>query len=313
MSTCPNGHQSASEGWCEFCGYPMAAAANTTAAPSYGYGYGYGYPPAAGEWTAQAELCPQCRTTREATLPFCEVCRYSFPTPASASYTPLAPETDSAAGTRRVGTAPPPPTFSQDHFAAQGSWPTPGNRPADPLPREDHWLLPSGPDQQSHAQHQYYEYPSQQHPHQYYAPPNQVSSHGGGDWSATVGLDRSYFMAMMQHTGPEGAGLSLPEHSPEQYLALSGGQITIGRRRASSGESPDIDLSVPPEDPGVSHQQAMLVQRSDGTWAVMDQNSTNGTTINGSEEPIQPYVPIPLDDGDQVHVGAWTTITVRRR
>ncbi|WP_405533671.1 FHA domain-containing protein [Streptomyces avidinii] len=29
----------------------------------------------------------------------------------------------------------------------------------------------------------------------------------------------------------------------------------------------------------------MLVQHPDGSWSVMDQNSTNGTTINGGEEP----------------------------
>lgn len=56
----------------------------------------------------------------------------------------------------------------------------------------------------------------------------------------------------------------------------------------------------------------MLVQQPDGSWAVVDQNSTNGTTVNGGEEPIQPFVPVPLQDGDRVHVGAWTTITVRR-
>ncbi len=119
-------------------------------------------------------------------------------------------------------------------------------------------------------------------------------------------------MAMMQRSGPEAAGLNLPAYSPEQHLPLSGGQITIGRRRASTGDSPDIDLSVPPEDPGVSHQHAVLVQQPDLSWAVVDQNSTNGTTINGGEDPIQPYVPIPLKDGDRVHVGAWTTITIRR-
>ncbi|MCQ9134249.1 FHA domain-containing protein, partial [Streptomyces hilarionis] len=131
-------------------------------------------------------------------------------------------------------------------------------------------------------------------------------------WTATIGPDRAYFMAMMHRSGPEAAGLNLPAYSPEQQRTLTGNQITIGRRRHSTGETPDIDLSVPPEDPGVSHQHAVLVQQPDGSWAVVDQNSTNGTTVNGSEEPIQPFVPVPLQDGDQVHVGAWTTITVRR-
>ncbi|MFJ8599559.1 FHA domain-containing protein [Streptomyces shenzhenensis] len=131
-------------------------------------------------------------------------------------------------------------------------------------------------------------------------------------WLATIGPDRDYFLAMMQRSGPEAAGLNLPAYSPEQQRALTGNQITIGRRRHSTGDTPDIDLSVPPEDPGVSHQHAVLVQQPDGSWAVVDQNSTNGTTVNGSEDPIQPFVPVPLQDGDRVHVGAWTTITVRR-
>ncbi|MGW3950566.1 FHA domain-containing protein [Streptomyces sp. NPDC004752] len=131
-------------------------------------------------------------------------------------------------------------------------------------------------------------------------------------WTATIGPDRDYFMAMMHRSGPEAAGLNLPAYSPEQQRALAGNQVTIGRRRHSTGDTPDIDLSVPPEDPGVSHQHAVLVQQPDGSWAVVDQNSTNGTTVNGSEDPIQPFVPVPLQDGDRVHVGAWTTITVRR-
>ncbi|MEU3981335.1 FHA domain-containing protein [Streptomyces sp. NPDC026672] len=147
------------------------------------------------------------------------------------------------------------------------------------------------------------------------APPSPVfpqAPQGPATWTATIGPDRDYFMAMMQRSGPEAAGLNLPAYSPEQRRTLTGNQVTIGRRRHSTGDTPDIDLSVPPEDPGVSHQHAVLVQQPDGSWAVVDQNSTNGTTVNGGEEPIQPFVPVPLQDGDRVHVGAWTTITVRR-
>ncbi|MFK0045855.1 FHA domain-containing protein [Streptomyces sp. NPDC090741] len=347
MPTCPNGHQSASDDWCEVCGHRMAAATGAPAAPSYGYGY----PPTAGEPTAQAELCPQCRTPREAMAPFCEECRYNFLTRSATSYTPLTPPgTDAgAAGGNGAGATPPPPPpppapqvpasapFSQDHFEYQGSRPSRVNRPAEPLQREDDWLLP--PPSQGHQQPQQPQYPQQpppplreyqqpeyqQQPHEYQQAPQaqqqQQQQHqpqqpfrpqSTGAWSATIGPDRSYFMAMMQRSGPEAAGLNLPAYSPEQHLPLSAGQITIGRRRASTGESPDIDLSVPPEDPGVSHQHAVLVQQPDLSWAVVDQNSTNGTTINGGEEPIQPYVPVPLTDGDRVHVGAWTTITIRR-
>ncbi|WTS98243.1 FHA domain-containing protein [Streptomyces sp. NBC_00096] len=374
MPTCPNGHQSASDDWCEVCGHRMAAPTGAPAAPSYGYGY-----PPTGEPTAQAELCPQCRTPREAMAPFCEECRYNFLTRTATSYAPLAPDlgpgsgtgtgaqggpgSPIATGTMGVPGMPPPPpqaqaqspgapaappAYSQDHFDYQGSRPSRVNRPAEPLQREDDWMLPppaaqeyqqpqyqqQPPPQQQQAQaqaQQQYQQPSrtgqyqppppppqqhhqqqQQQPHQPFPPQQHQPPQQGGSWTATIGPDRSYFMAMMHRSGPEAAALNLPAYSPEQHLPLAGGQITIGRRRASTGESPDIDLSVPPEDPGVSHQHAVLVQQPDGSWAVVDQNSTNGTTINGGEESIQPYVPVPLGDGDRVHVGAWTTITVRR-
>ena len=44
-----------------------------------------------------------------------------------------------------------------------------------------------------------------------------------------------------------------------------------------------------------------------------DLGSTNGTMVNDDPTPIAPQLAIPLADGDRVRVGAWTTITVRRR
>jgi hypothetical protein len=135
---------------------------------------------------------------------------------------------------------------------------------------------------------------------------------GQSTWMALIGPDREYFQATVDRSGPEAEGLSMPPYSPEQQMPLTGNQVTIGRRRQPNTPGPDIDLSRPPEDPGVSHQHAVLVHQPDGSWAVVDQDSTNGTTINLGEEAIQPFIPIPLQDGDRVHVGAWTTITLRR-
>ncbi|MCG3043123.1 FHA domain-containing protein, partial [Streptomyces sp. S1A] len=144
--------------------------------------------------------------------------------------------------------------------------------------------------------------------HQQGPPPQQQPA----NWAVTVGPDHEYFTAMMRRSGPEAAGLNMPAYTAEQRVQLSGPQVTIGRRRHSTGESPDIDLGRSPEDPGVSHQHAVLVRQPDGSWSVVDQDSTNGTTINGAEDPIQPFVPVPLQEGDRVHVGAWTTITLHR-
>lgn len=178
------------------------------------------------------------------------------------------------------------------------------------------------PDQQGYSQQQ--GFPSQQNgpgqdmqspPMQVQGVPEQGMGPGDGGpaaWTAVITPDREYFTAMMGRSGPEAASLNLPAYSAEQQLPLTGQQITIGRRRQSTGEAPDIDLARTPEDPGVSHQHAVLVQQPDGNWAVVDQDSTNGTTINSAEDPIQPFVPVPLMEGDKVHVGAWTTITLRR-
>ncbi|WP_030586891.1 FHA domain-containing protein [Streptomyces anulatus] len=460
MPTCPNGHQSGSEDWCEVCGHRMAAGGAPAGAvpppPPPPPAPGYGYPQQGsdgGRSTMQAELCPQCRTPREAMAPYCEECRWNFLTNTATSYTPLAPQHGTPGGPPPGLNLPPgfqaqapggqggpgapggpsgqggpgapggPPGAPQarDAFDYQGSRPSQMNRPAEPLTPEQNGphgnggqggpppqsfqqggppppsfqqqghqpqqqSAPSGhspfePQQSVPSAHSPFE-PQQASP---FAPPQQQSAPpapphssghtGGGDdwmlpppsqaqppqqfqrpgphqgpaqgqgqgqgqphgqdqgydqgqphggvpgqgrlqqstsWTAVIAPDRAYFLAMMQRSGPEATGLNLPAYSPEQRLPLTGSQITIGRRRHSTGESPDVDLSVPPEDPGVSHQHAVLVQQPDGGWAVVDQNSTNGTTLNGAEDPIQPYVPVPLQDGDQVHVGAWTTITVRR-
>ncbi|MFD5099784.1 FHA domain-containing protein [Streptomyces albidochromogenes] len=392
MPTCPNGHQSGSDDWCEVCGHRMAGAVPPPPPPpppAPGYGYpqgpgpasapgpssGYGFPPPGPDATAQAEICPQCRTPREAMAPFCEECRWNYLTNTATSYTPVAPQNSGPA----PGLNLPPgfqarpqgqPQSPPPSYEYQGSRPSQMNRPAEPLAPEqsgrqappqafqqppfqqqpgpppsfqqqappappqpqqplappqrdrngdDDWMLPPPSQQQQAQQHQQHQ-PHQQPSHQQQAPqqsqppqqqyPGQAPAPAG--WTATVGPDREYFMAMMQRSGPDAAGLNLPAYSPEQQRPLTGNQVTIGRRRHSTGEAPDIDLAVPPEDPGVSHQHAVLVQQPDGSWAVVDQNSTNGTTVNGAEDPIQPYVPVPLQDGDRVHVGAWTTITVRR-
>ncbi|MFI6860809.1 FHA domain-containing protein [Streptomyces sp. NPDC050421] len=228
----------------------------------------------------------------------------------------------------------PPPPFQQQQSAPpafqqtappvfeQPGPPAPPQQPQAPQTGGDDWLL-SPPSQaqgpQTPMQQQPYPDRQNQGPGLHQGPgPGQGHGQDQGqaplsmNWTAVISPDREYFLAMMQRSGPEATGLNLPAYSPEQQLPLTGNQITIGRRRHSTGESPDIDLSVPPEDPGVSHQHAVLVQQPDSSWAVVDQNSTNGTTLNGAEDPIQPYVPVPLQDGDQVHVGAWTTITIRR-
>ncbi|NKZ08890.1 FHA domain-containing protein [Actinomadura latina] len=127
---------------------------------------------------------------------------------------------------------------------------------------------------------------------------------------ALVAADRAYFDAVAAEMGPDAGGLAFPPYCPERRVPLIGGEIRIGRRSPSRGIVPEIDLSAPPEDPGVSHLHAVLLAQPDGTWNLVDPGSTNGTTVNGATEPIPVNAPLPMADGDRIHVGAWTTITL---
>lgn len=346
MPTCPNGHQSGSDDWCEVCGHRMAGSGGPVPPPSPQPAPPYGYPQPGEGAGAHPELCPQCGTQREANAPFCEHCRWNFLTNSATSYVPPAPRAPGGfpgrdpheyQASRPSQMNRPAESFSPDpRDPGAGRFPTgagaspPAPAPPgfpDPYQREQQSYPPGPPGQGAVQGGRHGGQGTQQGPgagHGYgggdddwlVAPPSAQyppsAPAGPGTWSATIAPDRNYFMAMMQRSGPEASGLNMPAYSPEQHLPLTGNQVTIGRRRHSTGDTPDIDLSVPPEDPGVSHQHAVLSQQQDGTWAVVDQNSTNGTTINGGEEPIQPFVTVPLADGDQVHVGAWTTITIHR-
>jgi hypothetical protein len=53
--------------------------------------------------------------------------------------------------------------------------------------------------------------------------------------------------------------------------------MRIGRRGASRGIEPEIDLTGPPADPGISHLHAVLPVEPHGGWAVLDSGPSNGT------------------------------------
>jgi pSer/pThr/pTyr-binding forkhead associated (FHA) protein len=84
--------------------------------------------------------------------------------------------------------------------------------------------------------------------------------------------------------------------------------MRIGRRSAARGLEPEIDLTGPPADPGVSRLHAVLIAGPDGGWTLLDPGSANGTFLNGRE--IAPGDLTPLHDGDCINLGAWTAITL---
>jgi FHA domain len=129
-------------------------------------------------------------------------------------------------------------------------------------------------------------------------------------WSILVTSDRAYYEQKQVERARMGWDLAFPAYTAERRFPLTGKQMRIGRRSAARGVEPEIDLSVPPADPGISRLHALLIAAPDGTWAVLDPGSANGTLLNGRE--IAPGDLIPLRDGDRINLGAWTAITVHR-
>lgn len=308
---CPNGHDSAATDWCEICGMrmpappssaygsrPPSSSASSSSTPPVSPQPAVGYGPAGAGAAGPAQLCPACGTPREGMALFCEECRYNFHTHSATTFVPPAPHF----------TPPAPDQPPYQRYDSQLSRPSRVNRPAEQLPPESVTVTSGSGDFMLDP------------PSTPTAPPAGTGAAGArtaapgnsGIWTAVIAADREYFTAVMARSGPDASGLYFPAFSPEVELPLTGHQVTIGRQRHSTGEAPDIDLSRSPEDPGVSHKHAVLVQQPDGSWSVVDQDSTNGTTVNLAEDPIPAYTPIPLAEGDRIHVGAWTTITVRR-
>jgi hypothetical protein len=133
--------------------------------------------------------------------------------------------------------------------------------------------------------------------------PAPVSGSGAvSGWTATVEADRAYFEA----NAIEGA--DFPADTGRHVIDLPSPQARIGRRSSSKGTDPEIDLAD--SDPGVSHSHALLTLSVDGSWLVSDLGSTNGTYLNDENQPLTAGGSRTLKDGDQVHVGGWTTITL---
>jgi hypothetical protein len=270
MAVCPNGHDSASDDFCDVCGIriatspgdPSVAVPSSTAGPpatgavptglAATGAFPTGAMPASGPVTGlpgtpagAAQPCPRCGAARSGQ--FCESCGFNFATPA----TPATPATAANPAT------PAAPVTSV--------------APTPPVPS-----LPS---------------------------PTVAT------WSAVVGADRAYYDEVRAASGSEGEAIDFPAYYAERRFRLAGTQMRIGRRSVSRGLEPEIDLTGPPVDPGISRLHAVLIAAPDG-WTVLDPGSANGTLVNGTEVRVGDQV--PLHDGDRINLGAWTAITVHQ-
>jgi serine/threonine-protein kinase len=138
-----------------------------------------------------------------------------------------------------------------------------------------------------------------------------ASASPAAKWTAVVTADRAYYDSVHAVNDQDAASISFPVRVPEWRFPLSGAEgteVRIGRRSVSRGIKPEIDLIGPPTDPGVSRLHAKLIAGPDRSWSVVDLDSPNGIQVNGMDVPSGKAV--PLRDGDRIHLGAWTVITI---
>jgi predicted RNA-binding Zn-ribbon protein involved in translation (DUF1610 family) len=128
------------------------------------------------------------------------------------------------------------------------------------------------------------------------------------EWTAVISADREYYKRVIARGGPD--TVEFPEVFPERRITLQDNTL-IGRANRKQGVEPGIDLGIHPIDRGVSTQHAVLQVRDSGL-TITDLGSTNGTSVNESDDLLGNGQETPLADGDRIHVGAWTTITVNK-
>jgi FHA domain len=254
MATCPSGHESASDDFCDVCGFAIGAPASAGRDfATSGAGLAATAAPATAAPAAGGE-CPGCGAAR--TGQFCEACGYDF-----------------AAG----GLAPPSATRVE--------------RPVTPPPLPP----PVAP-------------PPARQPRSAESAQVKPSPAVGAAWTAVVTADRAYYDSVQATGGADSDAITFPVYCPERRFRLSGTEARVGRRSARTGIDPEIDLTGPPADPGVSRLHAVLIKATDGSWSVIDPGSANGTMVNGTEITRDQIV--PLHDGDRIHLGAWTELKI---
>ena len=139
------------------------------------------------------------------------------------------------------------------------------------------------------------------------SPPQAANTVAPVRWTAIVNADPEFYQRVIARGGPD--TVEFPQYFPERRIVLQRDTALIGRHNHDQGVEPEIDLGIHPADRGVSTQHAVLRVRDSGL-TITDLGSTNGTSLNDSEDRLGNGEETPLTDGDRIHVGAWTTITV---
>jgi hypothetical protein len=324
MATCPDGHQSVATDYCDECGLSMGApqAATGGSVPSGGAAAG-GSP----SFGAAGEPCPKCLMPRQDGDTFCEGCGFPFDQEQN-SDTVDEPELDIEAELRKAEKAQ---RAAEEAAREAAEAAARSGGPAGPVargvtsgvnqgPQTDPGGGPNGSAGQGGSIGQNGQNgqggPANQGPQVGQDPDplaQTVTSDPRGaatgvQWIAIANSDRAYYDAVVAEGEIDPDAYPFPPYCPERQFELKGDTVRIGR--SGKRGNVDIDLTGPPTDPGVSHLHAVLQQRPDGGWQVVDLESMNGTVLNDDTAPIPANQAFPVEAGYRIHVGVWTTLTL---
>jgi hypothetical protein len=139
-----------------------------------------------------------------------------------------------------------------------------------------------------------------QHPIEAASPPPAPSGPVPQHWDIIVAVDA----ALNTHPDP---AQPCPQNAPERIFPLDLDENLVGRRSDKKDIHPEIMVA----DPGISRRHLSIRRRDDGGFLAIELGSTNGTLLNAA--PLEPGIPTPLKDGDQMTFGCWTRMTIRAR
>ena len=126
--------------------------------------------------------------------------------------------------------------------------------------------------------------------------PIQAAEAPASRWSITATVDPT----LREEGSPEP-----PELAPLCF-AIEKNENLIGRSSRARGIEPELALDF---DDAISHRHAIISRRDDGSLAVRDIGSANGTRLNGQDLPAM--TDMPLREGDALTLGHWTRLVVK--
>ncbi|MHB8598888.1 MAG: FHA domain-containing protein [Ktedonobacteraceae bacterium] len=125
-----------------------------------------------------------------------------------------------------------------------------------------------------------------------------------GGFGAPPGVFEGDKTMVRPNTGPQGdVGMVRVEEGkePGKIYEVRKDSLSIGRSRES-----DIFL----EDLAVSRLHASIVNMGNGSYALKDEGSANGTKVNG--QLVNKYQTYPLQEGDRIQLGQTVLVFTRR-